>query len=164
MFILWTKQEFDGKYILFAKNTLKELKKEFKKFCKLNEDTYEINKELKEEELNSFSKYDKDDNFYYCEIKDVSANFVLNDIYILIFNEDGEGGRYHNELYFRFSNSRDALLEIATDFFMEESEKTKEEDINEMLEELNKTGEYQIPYSRSWCCDMIIFKFIRWSQ
>jgi hypothetical protein len=47
---------------------------------------------------------------------------------------------------------------------MEESEKTKEGDIKEMLEELNKTSKYQIPYGRSWCCDMIIFKFIQWSQ
>ena len=58
MFILWSKQKFEGKYILFAENTLTNLKEKFIEFCKINEDLYEINEELKEEELNNFSLYD----------------------------------------------------------------------------------------------------------
>jgi hypothetical protein len=158
MFILWSKQKFDGKYILFAENILNDLKEKFIEFCEINKDLYEINEELKEEELTNFSLYDKDENFYYCEIEDVNVD---DEIYIFIFQEDGEGGDYHNELYFRISNNKEELLEIATEFFESESKNIEIKDITEMLEELNKNEYYEIQYGISYCCTMELFKFVK---
>jgi hypothetical protein len=86
MYVLWSKQAFDNKYILFAKNTLDELKQSFEDFCKKNEDEYDLNTELKEKELDSFSLYSHNDDFYFSNIEDVDAN---KPIYIFTFNEDG---------------------------------------------------------------------------
>jgi len=157
MFILWSKQKFDGKYILFAENILDDLKYKFMTFCEINKDLYEINEELKEEELTNFSLYDKDENFYYCEIENVNVD---DEIYIFTFHEDGEGGDYHNELYFRISNNKEELLEIATEFFESESKNIEIKDITEMLEELNKNEYYEIPYGLSYSCTMKLFKFV----
>ena len=157
MFILWSKQKFEGKYILFAENTLTNLKEKFIEFCKINEDLYEINEELKEEELTNFSLYDNDENFYYCEIEDVNVD---NEIFTFTFQEDGEGGSYHNELYFRISNNKEELLEIATEFFESESKNIEIKDITKMLEELNENEYYEIPYGLSYCCTMKLFKFV----
>lgn len=133
MYILWSKQEFDDKYILFAKNTFDELKQSFEDFCKKNEEEYDLNTELKEKELDSFSLYSHNDDFNFSNIEDVDANKT---IYIYTFNEDGKGGNHHNEIYFEISNNKKELLKRATEYFITESEKTKTKDINEMLDNL----------------------------
>ena len=57
MYILWSTEKFDDKYILFAKNTLDELKQEYLDFCEKNKDDYDFNTELKEKDLDNFSLY-----------------------------------------------------------------------------------------------------------
>lgn len=156
MYILWSKEEFNGKYILFAKNTLDELKQTYNDFCEKNKEEYDFDTLLKEKELDSFSSYSHDYDFYYSEIKNVDAN---KPIYIFIFHEDGEGGNYHDEMYFSISNDKEKLLEIATDNFMLESRKTEKENIDEMINSLRTKGEYDIPYGRTYVCDMKIFEF-----
>ena len=156
MFILWSKQKYDNKYILFIKNSFDELKQVFEEFCEKNKDNYNINTELKEQDLDNFSSYTDDYNFYFFENENINAD---EPIYIFIFNEDGEGGSYYNELYFELSNSKEELLEIATEYFINESKKTKQKHIDEMLSELNTNGNYSIPFGRTYCCDMEIFEF-----
>ena len=85
MYIVWTKHKIDDQHVLFAKNTLDELKEVFLNFLKQNEDEYDLNTELIE----------GDDVFYYSNIKNVDA---IDDIYIFTFEQDGEGGSYHNEI------------------------------------------------------------------
>ena len=69
MYILWSKEKFDDKYILFAKNTLDELKQEYLDFCEKNKDDYYFDAELKEKELDNFSLYSNDCDFYYSNIR-----------------------------------------------------------------------------------------------
>ena len=65
MYILWSTEKFDDKYILFAKNTLDELKQEYLDFCEKNKDDYDFNIELKEKDLDNFSLYSNDSDFYF---------------------------------------------------------------------------------------------------
>jgi len=156
MYILWSKEEYNDKYILFAKNTIEELKIEYLKFCKENEDDYNFDKELKEQELESFSTYSQDCDFYVSHIENEDAN---EKIYIFKFHEDGEGGSYHDEIYLHISNNKDKLLKIAIDYFTTESKKTKDKHIQIMLNKLNKKGYYDIPHGITYCCDMYLFEF-----
>jgi hypothetical protein len=155
MYIVWTKQKIDGQYVLFAKNTLDELKEVFLNFLKQNEDEYDLDTELIEEELKSFSLYSKDDDFYYSNIENVDAT---DDIYVFTFHEDGEGGSYYSEIYFDIAN-KEELLDTAKEFFINESAETTEEDINKMLNNLETNGVYEIPHGRTYSCDMKLFKF-----
>ena len=57
MYILWNKQEYDYKYILFIKNTLGELKQAYIDFCEKNKEDYDFDMvdDIKEKDLDSFS-------------------------------------------------------------------------------------------------------------
>lgn len=160
MYILWSEQEYDDKYILFIKNTLDELKEAYIYFCQKNIDNYDFdtinNLKIKERDLDSFSLYSHDCTFYYQNVKELVHD---KPIYIFTFKEDGEGQDYHNEIYFELSNSKKKLLERATEYFITESKKTKKKDIKEMLDNLDTFGKYSIPYGRTYVCDMEIYNY-----
>ena len=105
-----------------------------------------------EEELDNFSLYDKDEIIYYCH----AELDVKHHIYIFTFTESGGGGSYHNIQYVRLSNSYDEILEVATDYFINESEDSEQSDIDRMLTELKTNAEYEIPNGRSYECDMYL--------
>jgi len=153
MFVLWSEQEYDDKYILFIKETLDEIKDAFSDFCQQRN----INAQLTEESLERIDGYSKDRDFYYSNIENVDIN---KKIYIFKFHEEGEGGSYHNEYYFELSNSKEELLETAGEFFVNESSETADEDIEEMLDNLSKYGQYQIPHGETYCCSLEIFEFV----
>jgi hypothetical protein len=156
MFVLWSKQEYNGKYILFCKNTLEELNESFTQLHKNNIDEYEINPVLNEKELDSFSLYENDYEFYFSNIPNVDANQT---IYIFTFTENGEGQSYYNEIYFVLSNNKDYLLKTATEFFTDSSEKKEVIHIKRMLKSLKTIGNYSIPHGITYVCDMEIFIF-----
>ncbi len=155
MYILWSQQEYDDKYVIYASNNLDKLKHFYLKFCEKNKDDYTFNKNLIEKELNSFSLYSRDCDFYFSKI-DADAE---KQIYIFTFEEDGEGQDYYNQIYFNISNNKESLFEIATEYFITESKKTSKKDIDKMLEKLKTDGEYSIPHGRTYVCDMKIFQF-----
>ena len=117
--------------------------------------TNDINdvKEYKEQSFEDFSLNDNDDSTYYYfdEIIDAKSK-----IYVFIFIESGGGGSYHDMQYVRLSNSYDDILEIATDFFINESADIEQTDINQMLVELKTNRSYDIPCGRSYECTMIL--------
>jgi hypothetical protein len=149
MFILWSEQEYDKKYILFAKETLDEIKDAFSNFCQQKN----IQVGLIEGVLDTVYKYSKDHDFYYSNIEDVDIN---KKIYIFKFHGDGEGGTYHDEYYFEISNNIDELLDSAIEFFLNESE---DKDIREMFDVLSKHGQYQIQ-GDEYSYSMEIFEFV----
>jgi hypothetical protein len=155
MYILWSKQEYDYKYILFIKNTLDELKQAYIDFCEKNKEDYDFDTfdNIKEKNLHSFSLYSEDCNFYYSNIEEVNVD---EPIYIFTFEENEEAG-YYNEIYFELSNNKKELLERATEYFITESKKTKQKHIKEMIQKLDVIGNYEIPYGRTYVCDMEIF-------
>ena len=161
MYILWSAEKFDDKYILFAKNTLDELKQEYLDFCEKNKDDYDFNIELKEKDLDNFSLYSNDSDFYFSNITGVDANET---IYIFTFIEDGEGGNRHNVIYFEISNDKEELLTRATEYFLTESRETGVDHINNMIKKLKTDGNYSIPYGETYVCDMEIYQFYPYSE
>ena len=157
MYILWSKQEYDYKYILFIKNTLGELKQAYIYFCEKNKEDYDFDMfdDIKEKDLDSFSLYSEDCNFYYQNIEKLVAD---KPIYIFTFEEDGESD-YYNKMYFELSNNKKELLEKATEYFITESEKTKKKDIKEMINNLDAVGKYSIPHGRTYVCNMEIYTY-----
>jgi hypothetical protein len=161
MFIVWSDDiiHFDDQYILFAKNTLKELKETFFQFCREND--FDLNKiQFTEKELDAICLYSSpmhDDSFYYCEIENVDAEKI---IYVLTFHEDGEGGNSDNKLFFRISNNQNELLVTAIEFFQYECKHTESNHINEMLRHLNSEGEYVLPRnSTTYYCALELWSF-----
>ena len=102
-----------------------------------------------EKELDDFSLYSMDENIYYCN----AELDVKRLIYIFTFIESGG---YHRTQYVRLSNSYDEILEIATEFFINESEDNEQSDIEQMLTELKANNAYEIPHGRSYECDMYL--------
>jgi 3-dehydroquinate dehydratase len=158
MYILWNKQEYDYKYILFIKNTLGELKQAYIDFCEKHKEDYDFDMfdDIKEKDLDSFSLYSTDCNFYYQNIEELVAD---KPIYIFTFEEYGEGGDYHHEMYFELSNNKKKLLERATEYFITESKKTQKKHIKEMIHNLDVVGKYSIPHGRTYVCNMEIYNY-----
>ena len=155
MYIVYTQDKFNEKYVLFASNSLDKLKQDYLDFYETNKDDYDLNEVLVEKELDSFSLNRPSSNFYYSNIEEVDAN---EKIYIFIFKQEEEVG-YNNHIFFVFSNSKEKLLETAIDYFEGESAKTEQKDIDKMLNSLKKKGSYDIPYGRGYVCNMKIIEF-----
>ena len=93
-----------------------------------------------------------DENIYYCH----AELDVKRPIYIFTFIESGGGGSRHRAQYVRLSNNYDEILEIATEFFINESEDNDRCDIEQMLTELKANAVYEIPHGISYECDMYL--------
>ena len=156
MYILWSKEKFNDKYILFAKNTLDELKQEYLGFCEKNKDDYYFDTEIKEKELDNFSLYSNECDFYFSNIPDTDANET---VYIFTFVEDGEGSDRHNVIYFEILNDKEELLKIATEYFITESIENDDDHVNTMIKNLKTDGKYSIPHGKTYVCNMEIYKF-----
>jgi hypothetical protein len=150
MYILWSKQEYDNKYIIFIENTLEKLKQLYVAFCEKNKDDYNFDTfdNIKEKDLDSFSLYSRDCNFYYSNVEGVDAN---KQIYIFTFNEYEECGYYHR-MYFEISPDKDELLERATEYFITESRKTKQKHIDEMISNVERLVDV--------CRDVFLIPFV----
>ena len=66
--------------------------------------------------MDSFSD---DSKFYFSNIDNIDDNKT-----IYIYTENSECGDYHNQIYFEISNNKEALLERATEYFINKSIKT----------------------------------------
>ena len=154
MYVIWTRTDFNNKFILFANNSLEEINKIFKEFIEKNKEDYEFNKELIYSEDIDFTK--RNTYFYLSECKNVNAD---KKIYILQYNENEEVG-YYDYTYFKLSNDREILLERAIEFFMEDSKKTQKKDIDKMCNFLNKFGEYSIPNPTTYLTKIKIYEFV----
>jgi hypothetical protein len=156
MFVIYTKKDFDGQYILFADNCLDKLKNKFLNFYENNKDDYDFNNVLAEKELDSFGLYSHDCKFYYSKIEGLDAD---KDIFIFQFKQEEEIG-YNNNISFVISNEKENLLKIATDYLEGESEKTEPKHITQMLNSLSKKGIFNITNGRGYLCEMKIIDFI----
>lgn len=85
MYIVYTQDKFDEKYVLIASNSLDKLKQDYLNFYETNKDDYDLNKVLVEKELDSFSLNRPDSKFYYSNIENVESN---EKIYIFIFTQE----------------------------------------------------------------------------
>ena len=154
MFILWSKQEINDRCIFAVKHTLEQIVETFEAVVKEN-DLSETH--LREQELDSFSVYSQDNDFYWFEDTDLVPD---EPIYVFRFEEAGGGGDRHHELYFELSNNVEYLLKRATEYFITESRKTSSKHVNAMLAALRTHGSYDIPFGRSYCCNMQMFMFV----
>lgn len=156
VYVLWSKQEIDDKYILSIKNTLEELKAAYATFYKKKKKEYDIEENIQESELESFTPYSDDYNTYYCEISNIDIN---KEIYIFKCRESGEGGGYHEYIDISISNTKEELYENAITIFCNESEKTSKKHIKKMLETLKTKGIYVIEYPIRYLNVMEIYIF-----
>ena len=154
MYVIWTKEDFKNKFILFVNNSLEEINKIFSEFIEKNKEDYEFNEELKYSENISYTK--RDTYFYLSNIKNVDAN---EKIYILQYDESEEVGYFHHTL-FELSNKKETLLEKAIELFIVDSKKTEKKDIDKMYNSLNKFGKYSIPNPRTYFTKIKIYEFI----
>lgn len=157
MFLLWSKATYDGKYLLFAKESLDEIRQDYFDFCEENfGDESDPQTELIEKKLEAFSVYSCDWTFYVTHLANVNAN---KPIFVFMFTEDGEGASCHNEISFHLSNDREEMLAVARDYFETESRDTEEADVRAMIDSLNTCGEYCIPHGRTYVCEMKLSEF-----
>ena len=144
MFIIWKNgTNREDNFILFAKNTLDELKETFFEYCKkknisINNDDLTKNEQI----LKGIDLYELDDNYYYCNIENIDAN---KEIYMFSYNECGDDSSYFEVMCFSFSNNKEELFNVAEQIFCEKSMETTQEDIKLMINAIKENSYYEIP-------------------
>lgn len=153
-FVLWCEED---DHLISISSSFNKLLKKFHEWRRIKQYGNDDVVQLIEMESIQLSRIHPDDSkIYYTKISNLNAN---KPIYVLKCQESSEGMSFHDSVYYNMSNSKKTIYEIATEYFIQNSENTEQKDIQHMLHGLKKNNSYDIPEGRGYVCDMDLFLF-----